>query len=296
MLRALDELAERLGGDGLPGRLLARATAAARATAWAAIVARRGQLLAVAVAGKDLTRPAAEPGGRPWPVLVVRLDATLIEAASPKAQAAGHFKGGFGFHPLTSWCTNIGDALVVMQRPGNAGSFTAADHLAVLAATFSQIPAQWRTDVLVSIDGAGASHDVIDYLTALNTAARHGRRGRRVEYTIGWPVDERTLAGIEQLRPSDWGAAVHTDGEVDHAAQVADLTGILRHAPGGDRLVTWPADMRVLARRTPRPLGKPAKLGEHPEWEYGAFVTNTPAGQVQFLDAPHRTQVTSRSG
>jgi hypothetical protein len=30
-------------------------------------------------------------------VLVVRLDATLIEAASPKAQAAGNYKGGFGF-------------------------------------------------------------------------------------------------------------------------------------------------------------------------------------------------------
>jgi hypothetical protein len=290
MLRALDELAERLGGDGLPGRRLARATAAARATAWEAIVARHGQLPAVAVAGKDLTRPATEPGGKPRPVLVVRLDATLIEAASPKAQAAGNYKGGFGFHPLTSWCTNIGDALAVMQRPGNAGSFTAADHLAVLAATFSQIPAQWRTDVLVSIDGAGASHDVIDYLTACNTAARHGRRGRRVEYTIGWPLDDRTVAGIEQLRERDWGTAVHADGALDPAAHVADLTGIMRHGPGGDRLASWPADMRVMARRTPRPLGKPAKLGEHPDWEYGAFVTNTPGGQVQFLDARHRTQ------
>jgi hypothetical protein len=86
MLRVLDELAERLGGDGLTGRRLARATAAARATAWAAIVARHGQLPAVAVAGKDLTQPATESGGRPRPVLVVRLDATLIEAASPKAQ------------------------------------------------------------------------------------------------------------------------------------------------------------------------------------------------------------------
>jgi hypothetical protein len=79
-----------------------------------------GSCPAVVVAGKDLTRPATESGGRP--VLVVRLDATLIEAASPKAQAAGHDKGGFGFHPLTSWATNIGDALAVMQRPGNAGS------------------------------------------------------------------------------------------------------------------------------------------------------------------------------
>jgi len=83
-------------------------------------------------------------------VLVLRLDATVIEAASPKAQAAGHYKGGFGFHPLTSWCTNVGDELAVTGRPGNAGSFTAADHIAVLKAAFTQIPAQWRTDVLVT--------------------------------------------------------------------------------------------------------------------------------------------------
>jgi hypothetical protein len=290
MLRVLDELAQRLGADGLPGRRLARATAAARARAWEAIVARHEGLPAVRVAGKDLTRPATEPGGRPRPVLVIRLDATLIEAASPKARAAGTYKGGFGFHPLTGWCSNIGDALAVMQRPGNAGSFTAADHLAVLKASFAQIPAQWRSDVLVSIDGAGASHEVIDYLARLNTAPEHGRRGRRVEYTIGWPVDDRTLAGIEQLREGDWDVAVDTDGEPDPDAQGAELTGVLRRAPGGDRLASWPVDMRVMARRTPRPTGKPAKLGEHPEWEYGAFVTNSAAGQTQFHDAVHRTQ------
>jgi len=75
-----------------------------------------------------------------------------------------------------------------MQRRGNAGSFTAADHLAVRKASFAQIPAAWWRDVLVSIDGAGASHEVIDYLTALNTAPAHGRRGRQVEYSIGWPT------------------------------------------------------------------------------------------------------------
>lgn len=290
MLRALDELADRLSADGLPGRRLARVTAAARARAWETIVARHGQLPAVQVAGTDLTRVAATPDGNPRPVLVLRVDATLIEAASAKAQAAGTYKGGFGFHPLTGWCSNIGDALAVMQRPGNAGSFTAADHLAVLTASFAQIPAGWRTDVLVSIDGAGASHDVIDHLSSLNTAPEHGRRGRRVEYTIGWPVDERTIAGIEALREGDWGAAVDTDGEPDPAAQVTDLTGVLRRGPDGDRLATWPPDMRIFARRTPRPIGKPARLGEHPDWEYGAFATNTARGQAQFLDARHRTQ------
>ncbi|MGH4000680.1 MAG: transposase, partial [Pseudonocardiaceae bacterium] len=290
MLRVLDELAGRLRADGLPGRRLARATAGARAKAWAAIVARHGQLPAVKVAGKDLTRPAAQESGLPRPVLVVRLDATLVEAASSKDRAAGTYKQGFGFHPLTAWCSNIGDSLAVMLRPGNAGSFTASDHVAVLATAFTQIPATSHTDVLVSIDGAGASHEIIDYLTGLNTAAAHGKRGRRVEYTIGWPVDERTLSGISELRPRDWGQALDADGVCDPEAQVADLTGILRAGPGGDRLATWPTDLRVIARRVPRPAGKPAKLGEDPDWEYGAFATNTATGQTQWLDARHRTQ------
>ncbi|MGH3870926.1 MAG: hypothetical protein ACRDSR_05330 [Pseudonocardiaceae bacterium] len=49
-------------------------------------------------------------------------------------------------------------------------------------------------------------------------------------------------------------------------------------------------DLRVIARRVPRPPGKPAKLGGDADWEYGAFATNTPTGQTQWLDARHRTQ------
>jgi hypothetical protein len=52
----------------------------------------------------------------------------------------------------------------------------------------------------------------------------------------------------------------------------------------------WPTDQRVIARRVPRPAGQPAKLGEHPDWRYGAFTTNTTTGQIQWLDARHRTQ------
>jgi hypothetical protein len=58
-------------------------------------------------------------------VLFVRLDATVIAADGTKKGAAGNYKGGFGFHPLTAWCSNVGDSLAVMLRPGNAGSFTA---------------------------------------------------------------------------------------------------------------------------------------------------------------------------
>jgi hypothetical protein len=291
MLRVLNELADRLNGDGLPGRRLARTTAAARAKTWGWIVDRHGQLPAVQVAGVDLARPNVDGvGGAARPVLVVRLDATLIEADSDKDGAAGTYKGGYGFHPLTAFCSNVGDSLAVMLRPGNAGSFTASDHLLVLDAALGQIPAPWRTDVLVSIDGAGASHAVIDHLTGLNTALMHGRRGRRVEYTIGWPVDERTQTGIDQLREHDWGPALAADGRVDPKAAVADLTGILRRGPSGDALAGWPADQRIIVRRVPRPVGEQPKLGEHPDWRYGAFTTNTATGQIQWLDARHRTQ------
>ena len=191
---------------------------------------------------------------------------------------------------MTAFCSNVGDALAVMLRPGNAGSFTAADHLLVLDAGLGQIPAGWRSDMLVTIDGAGASHAVIDHLTSLNTAPVHGRRGRRVEYSIGWPVDERTQAGIDQLSEPDWAVALTADGRPDPATGVADLTGILRHGPEGDQLAGWPTDQRVIVRRVPRPAGEQPRLGEHPQWRYGAFTTNTPTGQTQWLDARHRTQ------
>jgi len=290
LLRVLNELAARLNGDGLPGRRLAAMMAKARSKAWAHIVARHGNLPAVKVAGKDLRREPEQPGQVGRAVLVVRVDATLIEADSSKDGAKGHWKGGFGFHPLGAWCSNIGDNLAVMLRPGNAGAFTAADHLLVLAAALEQIPAHWRTDILVTTDGAGASHDIIDYLSALNTAPVHGRRGRRIEYSIGWPVDERTMTAIGELRERDWADAISADGTLDPGAQVVELTGILRQGPGGDRMDGWPADQRVIARRVPRPAGDQAKLGQDPNWRYGAFTTNTVAGQLQWLDARHRTQ------
>ena len=48
--------------------------------------------------------------------------------------------------------------------------------------------------------------------------------------------------------------------------------------------------MRVIARRVPREPGEQAELGQDPDWRYGAFVTNTTTGQVQYLDVRHRTQ------
>ena len=250
LLRALDEVADRIGVDGLPGRRLARAMVRVRDRAWRAVQDRPAGLPAVSVAGVDLRRPSDSdssggPGRPDRPVVVVRLDATLLEAASGKAEAAGHFKGGFGFHPIGAWCSNTGDPLAVKLRPGNAGSSTGTDHVTVIDAALAQIPARWRTDLLGTIDGAGASHEVIDHLTGLNTAAEHGRRGRRVEYSIGWPVDARTMGAVTRLPKDAWTDAVTAEGTVDPDAQ-------------GGRADRDPAPRRTGHRRARQLAGRPA--------------------------------------
>ena len=67
------------------------------------------------------------------------------------------------------------------------------------------------------------------------------------------------------------------------------LTGVLR-GPGRDQLPTWPGDLRVIARRVPdRPASRPSSA-KTPTGSTPAFATNTATGQLQCLDARHRTQ------
>jgi hypothetical protein len=56
----------------------------------------------------------------------------------------------------------------VLSRPGNAGSNTAADHLTMIRDAPRQLPLPTgeRVDrrILVRIDSAGTTHDVMSYL------------------------------------------------------------------------------------------------------------------------------------
>ena len=61
---------------------------------------------------------------------------------------------GYGFHPLGAWCANTAESLAMLLRPGNAGSNTFADHAAVLGSALRQIPARFRSRLLVRVDGA----------------------------------------------------------------------------------------------------------------------------------------------
>src|SRR5271166_1623611 len=152
---------------------IARVRARVRAHVWPLIAATPAGFPWLAVAGKLLAG---------W--LVIDMDATLITAHSDKQGAAPTFKKGDGFHPLGAWLANTTESLAMLLRPGNAGSNTFADHAAVLTAAIRQIPSRMRSRLLVRVDGAGASHELIAHLLSLAS------RRRTVLFTCGWMITE----------------------------------------------------------------------------------------------------------
>ncbi|WP_372496671.1 transposase [Kibdelosporangium philippinense] len=191
-------------------------------------------------------------------------------------------------HPLTAWCDNTRESLAFQLRPGNAGANTVADHLTVLGEAITQIPAERRRDLLITCDGAGATLELVRHITTLND-----RRGFQVHYSIGFDLDARVRTAIGRIPEQGWQAVLDPDGQARDLdkAGVAELTGLLRHSAGGDTLATWPTDMRVIVRREkPHPGAQLSLFEEHHGWRYQLLATNTPTGQIAFLEARHRTQ------
>jgi hypothetical protein len=293
--RTLAEIAH--GGDPALDKITA-AVNTARRRAWAAAAARHGALPGVRVADKTLDG-----------VTCIRLDASVVTCHSDKEGAEPNFKG-FGLHPLLAYCDNTGEPLAGMLRPGSAGSNTAADHLAVLAAAIAALPPAFRRRLMITADGAGASHGLLTRLAALAA-----RPGHQVIYSVGWELGERERAAITAVPARAWQTAVDERGEVRERraedacgdpgcghrrcwveeAHVTELTGLLREGPAGDQLSGWPAGMRVFARRErPHPGAQLTLFETAGGWRYTLWVTNRPAatrgwlGQPAYLDAAHR--------
>jgi hypothetical protein len=293
--RTLDEVAR--GGERALGKITA-AVNAARRRAWAQIAARHGALPGIRVADKVLAG-----------VTCIRLDASVVGCHSDKEGAEPNFKG-FGLHPLLGYCDNTAEPLAGMLRRGSAGSNTAADHLTVLDAAITALPPGFLRRLMVTCDGAGASHDLIARLDKLAA-----RPGYQVIYSVGWELGARERAAIAAVPARAWQIAVDACGQVrerraDQAcgdlgcghrrcwveeAHVVELTGLLREGPAGDQLKGWPATMRVFARRErPHPGAQLTLFEAEDGWRYTLWVTNLPGrtrgwrGQLAYIDAAHR--------
>ena len=251
---------------------IARARAKVRAHVWQLIEGTAAGFPWLAIAGKVLAG---------W--LVIDLDATLITAHSDKEGAAPTFKMGYGFHPLAAWCSNTRECLAMLLRPGNAGSNTFADHLTVLAAALRQIPSRMRSKLLVRVDRAGASHELIKHLLSLSS------RRRTVLFTCGWAITEADEQAIGLLPSGAWQAAVDQDGVVQQGKHVAEITHLLGRAAG------WPAGLRWIVRRT-KPSRRQAKnltaFERATGWRYSIIVTNIPATGIPGVPGSHHPQFT----
>jgi hypothetical protein len=218
--------------------------------------------------------------------IVLRVDGTITVAHSAKQQAQGTFKKSFGFHSLGVWIDNTRELAALMPRPGGAGSNTAKDLIDVLRAAIAQVPAHRRHHLIITSDGAGASHALIGWLHRLGRS-----RGRRVAYSVGFDVDEHVRAAAG-ARPDDWWLPClsNTTGDLVDGLECCEITDLLH-----DRLtgLDWPDTMRVIVRRRKLFDFEQPTLFDTGGYRYSCFVTNTPAHgrnglNVQHADARHR--------
>jgi hypothetical protein len=278
-LRSAPEVFGPVASDPTVSRLIDTLAADAPA-ALAAITSARAvaRARAWALAGEhapDHHTDASRP-------LVIDVDATLVTSHSEKECAAPTFKRGFGFHPLWAFVDHgqqgTGEPLAFLLRAGNAGSNTVVDHISVLRAALAQLPghADGRRpgkNVLIRIDGAGGTHELLAWLTR-----------RRLAYSVGFalPGDltsiQTTLATIPDTA---WEPAYDADRQPREGAFVAEVTDLFD-------LSGWPAGMRLIVRKERPHPGAQLRITDLDGMRITAFVTNTTRGQLADLELRHR--------
>jgi DDE family transposase len=260
---------ELAGGTAMAGRA-ARARAKARAHVRQLLGETPGGFPWLTIAGKTLAG---------W--LVIDMDATLVTARSPKEGAAPTWKMGFGFHPLGAWLANTRECLAMLLRPGNAGSNTFADHRDVLAAAVRQVPARFRRKIMVRVDGAGASHELIRHLLAMSSLRK------TVLFTCGWMITAADEAAIMQLPADAWKPGIAQDGDIEEDKDVAEITHLMSRAGN------WPGGLRWIARRARPSRRQMRNLTEYEKktgWRYSITCTNIPDTGIAGVPGSHHPQ------
>jgi hypothetical protein len=237
------------------------------------------------IAGKTLTG---------W--LFLDMDGTLVNAYSDKEGAAPTWKKGYGFHPLAAWCANTRECLDMLLRPGSAGSNTFTDHKEVLDRALKQVPSRFRRRVIVRIDGAGASHDLVKHLLKLSTPRK------TLLFTCGWMITAADEAALAAVPAGAWKPGVRQDGTAEEDKDVTEITHLMSRAG------SWPDGLRWIARRVKpsrRHLKNLTDYEKKTGWKYSITCTNIPDPGIpavpgshhpQYIDVLHRDHATVETG
>lgn len=250
------------------------AVAAFRAHWWGLLAARPQGFPWLKVAGRELSG-----------ITVLDLDASIVFAASEKENAQPTYKGGTGFCPNLATCDNTDDLVAIDPRPGNATSNCATDNIALLDLAVSRLPGRYRRRMLLRLDGAGFSHQLLEHI-----AAGGGVKGRAWEFSVGWSCTDTEMDAIAQLPQDAWTGGIDQNGDPVDDTFVADLTGLLdlgswqQKIPGLQIIVR---DEPLHPRYRKRATDREKQLGRR----YQLIATNTKVGQIAWLDARHRSHV-----
>jgi hypothetical protein len=204
--------------------------------------------------------------------LTIDVDATLITAHSEKEQAAGNYKGGYGFFPLHAYLDETREALGALLRPGNAGANTAVDHLVVLDLALEQIPRRHidTIEILVRADSAGATHALIDYC-----------REEELRFSVGYELTEKVRAAILETPADAWVAALDQDGSTRENGEVTEITHLVE-------LGGWPERSRVIVRRERPHPGAQLSFTDHDGYRFQAILTDQTDPDIAVLECRHR--------
>ena len=204
--------------------------------------------------------------------ITIDVDATLVTSHSEKEGAAGTYKGGYGFHPLMAYCDETGEALAAILRPGNAGSNTAADHIAVIEHALAQVPAALieTIEIVVRTDSAGATHAVMEFC-----------REHRLRYSAGYDLTDEVRDAILKIPEDAWIAAIAIDGTPRENGQIAEITDLLD-------LTAWPTGSRVIVRRERAHPGAQLSFTDHDGHRFQALLTDQTDPDIQVLERRQR--------
>jgi hypothetical protein len=135
-----------------------------------------------------------------------------------------------------------------------------------------QVPARFRRRILVRVDGAGASHDLIRHLLAMSSPRKTAL------FTCGWMITAADEAAIMRLPAGAWKPGIAQDGDIEEDKGTAEITHLMRNLTAYEK-----------------------KTG----WRYSITCTNIPDSEIpgvagshhpQYIDVVHREHAVVETG
>jgi hypothetical protein len=196
---------------------------------------------------------------------------------------------------LGGWLANTSESLALLLCPGNAGSNTVAGHVDVLGDARAQVPARMRSRLIVRVDGAGATHDLMEHLLPIASPRR------QVLFTCGWAITATDEEAIAQLPADAWKPGVDRQGHPEEDRHVAEIIHLMSRAG------KWAAGLRWTVRRAALAAAgtEPHRLREEDRLALLRHLHEHPDGRIpgvpgshhpQFIDVLHRQHAVVEDG